>query len=413
MRLNKYQYLENKETYLLIVFFIFSFFIRIPIIFLYGDTSLENEWYLLVNSLAEHGTLSMKNFGDLFVPNLFMPPLYPYYLYFFKIFNFNNEIYIQAVLLSQAMLSSISVIIFYLINKIFFSKKISLLSAVIFSLFPLHIYACGQISSAILQSFLTIVFLYFFFKIVKKSNFKNICFLSIASGLLILLRGEFFAFFILSILYLKVFLKVNTKNILGIILITTIVISPYLVRNIIQLNTFTITKSVGWNLWKGNNPKAGVEGNSDYDTNLYLKEQVSNVNRDIYYDINVDNIFLKEALKNIKSEPGHYLNLYFKKILSYMLIDLKSSYPNYYHPLHYLPNLLFGLLSIIGVTLSNKNSYKMNFLIFLLIFNLAIVSVFFILPRYKLAILPLQIIFTNIFVVRIKNIFFKQNERIN
>ena len=84
MRLNKYQYLENKETYLLIVFFIFSFFIRIPIIFLYGDTSLENEWYLLVNSLAEHGTLSMKNFGDLFVPNLFMPPLYPYYLYFFK-----------------------------------------------------------------------------------------------------------------------------------------------------------------------------------------------------------------------------------------------------------------------------------------------------------------------------------------
>ena len=70
MRLNKYQYLENKETYLLIVFFIFSFFIRIPIIFLYGDTSLENEWYLLVNRLAEHETLSMKNFGDLFVPNL-------------------------------------------------------------------------------------------------------------------------------------------------------------------------------------------------------------------------------------------------------------------------------------------------------------------------------------------------------
>ena len=48
-------------------------------------------------------------------------------------------------------------------------------------------------------------------------------------------------------------------------MITIIVISPYLVRNIIQLNTFTITKSVGWNLWKGNNPKAGVEGNSDYE----------------------------------------------------------------------------------------------------------------------------------------------------
>ena len=83
----------------------------------------------------------------------------------------------------------------------------------IFSLFPLHIYACSQISSAILQSFLIVLFFYLFFKITKKDNFFNICFFSLTSGLLILLRGEFIAFFLLSILYILLFLKMNLKNI--------------------------------------------------------------------------------------------------------------------------------------------------------------------------------------------------------
>ena len=164
MYLENYQHLKNKETYLLITFFLFSFFIRIPIIFIFGDPDLEHEWYNLVNNLHNHGKLSLVNFGDFFVPNLFMPPLYAYYLFFFKIFNLSNEIYIYLVLFSQVALSSFSVVVFYLINKLFFSNKISIFGTLIFSIFPLHIYACSQISSAILQSFLTVMFIYFFSK---------------------------------------------------------------------------------------------------------------------------------------------------------------------------------------------------------------------------------------------------------
>ena len=173
MYLNNYQYLKNKETYLLIFLFLFSFLIRIPIIFIFGDTNLENEWRLLVGYLADYGKLysilpSLIGVGDFLVPNVFMPPLYAFYLYFFKIFNFSNEIYILAILFSQSILSSFSVVIFYIINKLFFSNKMSLFGTLIFSLFPLHIYACGQISSATLQSFLTVVFFYFFFQNFEK-----------------------------------------------------------------------------------------------------------------------------------------------------------------------------------------------------------------------------------------------------
>ena len=413
MYLNNYQHLKNKETYLLLFLFLFSLLIRIPGIFIFGDTRLDNEWGIIVNNLTNYGKFSLVNFGDFFVPSLFMPPLYAFYLYFFKIFHFNNEIYIQVVLFSQIILSSFSVVIFYNINKLFFSNKICILGTLIFSLFPLHIYACAQISSIILQSFLMITFFYFFLKTMKKNNFYNICFLSLASGLLILLRGEFIALFLLSILYLALFIKINLKSILIIILLTFVVISPYLMRNIIVLDTITITKSIGFNLWKGNNPQTDVEGkNYIYDSifdlnNLNLREQINKVQEDKYYEINLDKIFLSEGIKNINNDPIKYFGLYLKKILSFLFIDLNSSNPYYYHPLHYLPVLFISITSIIGIILSKKNSYQINFLILFFIVNIAIVSVFFILPRYKLAIIPLQIIFSNIFFEYIKKNFFK------
>jgi len=413
MYLNNYQHLKNKETYLLFFLFLFSFLIRIPVIFIFGDTRLDNEWGIIVNNLTDYGKFSLVNFGDFFVPSLFMPPLYAFYLYFFKIFHFNNEIYIQVVLFSQIILSSFSVVIFYNINKLFFSNKICILGTLIFSLFPLHIYACAQISSIILQSFLMITFFYFFLKTMKKNNFYNICFLSLASGLLILLRGEFIALFLLSILYLALFIKINLKSILIIILLTFVVISPYLMRNIIVLDTITITKSIGFNLWKGNNQQTDVEGKnyiygSIFDQeDLDLREQINKVLEDKYYEINLDKVFLSEGIKNINNDPIKYFGLYLKKILSFLFIDLNSSNPYYYHPLHYLPVLFISITSIIGIILSKKNSYQINFLILFFIVNIAIVSVFFILPRYKLAIIPLQIIFSNIFFEYIKKNFFK------
>jgi len=110
------------------------------------------------------------------MPNVFMPPLYALYLYFFKVFNLSNELYILVVLFSQIILSSFSVVIFYIINRLFFSNKISIFGTLIFSLFPLHIYACAQISSIILKSFLTITFFYFFLKTMKKNNFYDCSF---------------------------------------------------------------------------------------------------------------------------------------------------------------------------------------------------------------------------------------------
>ena len=130
--------------------------------------------------------------------------------------------------------------------------------------------------------------------------------------------------------------------------------------------------------------------------------------RDINYRLNFNKFFLGQAIHNVSKEPVSYLIFFFKKVLSFILIDINSSNPNYYNPLHYLPVLILGITSLFGIVLSNKKSRDLNYLIMILFAFVFIFSTVSILPRYKLIILPLQIIFTNIFIERVKKIYDKK-----
>ena len=408
MYLNNYQYLKITETSPLILLIILSIFIRIPVILIFGDSALENEWKILVNNLITNGTLSLINFDDFLLPNLFMPPLYSYYLYILSFFNFNEQNYILLILLSQVLLASVSVAVFYKINTLFFSKKISFYSSLVFSFFPLYLYSCSQISSISLQVFFIILFFYFYFQFVNKSNILSIIFLSIISGSLILLRGEFILILVLSLSYSYFFFRIPIKKILLIVLIVFITISPYLIRNILIFETFTITKSLGYNLWKGNNSNSKVEGSEVLDTDL--KRKIYSIEKDKYYRINFDEILLSEAIKNITGDSKKYAILFFKKLISFIFIDINSTQANYYNPWHYIPVLLVGITSLFGFFISNKKSHHLNYLIMIFFLNIILFSCFFILPRYKLIILPIQIIFTNVLITSVKKKFSNSNE---
>ena len=171
MFFENYRHIKNKEIYTLTLLILFSVFIRVPAIFLYGDTGLENEWLILVRNLINHGTLAFsyhdENLAKFLFPNLYMPPLYAYYLYFFSIFNLDGENYILTILFSHILLAAASVGIFYKISKVFFSEKVSFYSSIFYSLFPLHIYACTQLSSISLQTFLTMLCVCFEIFIIK------------------------------------------------------------------------------------------------------------------------------------------------------------------------------------------------------------------------------------------------------
>ena len=394
-----YNYLKfrnNKGSLLIILLFFSSLFARIPVILILGDVTLENEWGILLYNLINHNTLSLQKFDEFLLPNLWVPPLYAYYLYLLSFLNFENQNFVLLVLFSQAILASISVVIFYKLNKFFFSQKICAYSSLLFSFFPLYLYSNAQISSISLTIFLAIFFYYFFFKIKKDKKYIDVLIYAFIGGLLILVRREFIAIIILSSFYLFLFCKVSFKKFLLIFLITLLTISPYLMRNYIIFEKIIIHSGFGFNLWKGNNPHSKVEGS---DKNVILQNYlIEEIPKDKFYRINEDKIYIKESIKNIKEDPKKYFFLYMKKALSYFFIDIESTKPIYYNPFHYIPNLLLAITSLIGILLSDKKSSSFNYLILILSFYLFAFPIFAILPRYKIYIIPFQIIFTNIFI---------------
>ena len=189
-----------------------------------------------------------------------------------------------------------------------------------------------------------------------------------------------------------------------IVIVTFLVISPYLIRNYVHFNQIFLVKSLGYNLWKGNNELSLVEGYENLDRIEFanLQYQIINIEKNKYYEINRDNIFLEEAVNNLEKNSSRYLKLFLKKFFSYYFIDMNSSYPNYYNFFHIFPIILLSVLSFPGLYVLFKiNKFEHKCFGLYLFSNLIIFSIFFILPRYKLTILPIQLILAAYFLIYI------------
>tara|TARA_B100001123_G_scaffold451293_1_gene630045 strand:- start:2576 stop:3838 length:1263 start_codon:yes stop_codon:yes gene_type:complete len=402
---------KNKKINFLLLLIFSSFLLRLIAIYFfrgsYVDTTLlssdVNEWNILLQNLIKYKSYSFYTFDGQLIPSVYMPPVYPFFLYIIKILTFSEGVsFVYITIFIQTILSTYSVYLFYQLNEYFFSKKVSLTNSFIFSFFPINIYACGQISSITLQIFISLLFLKFFLVILKDKKNLSLVLFSIISAVLILTRGEFILVFIIIIFY-GIFKKdIKIVNFAKIILIISLIISPYLVRNYMHFNQLLIVKSFGYNLWKGNNQFSSVQGYENY-KNLNLQELESALNdleKNKNYEINRDKVFFNEAKNNIVNDPLKFLQLFLKKILSFYFIDINSTYPNYYNLINIIPTIAISLLSFFGLfTFLKQEKNINNYLSIYLFSNLILFSIFFILPRYKLIIFPIQLIMAMHFIV--------------
>ena len=154
-------------------------------------------------------------------------------------------------------------------------------------------------------------------KILKKSNLLKLFNFSLVSAALIYLRGEFFIIYFLTLLY--IFFKTGRiKTVILSFIIALLFTSPYLIRNYNTFEVVTITKSSGYNLWRGNHFNAKVEGNQFHDNEI--KRKVENIKPSEKYDLELDKMYMQEAIKNIKANPIYFFKLYLKKVFSLFLL---------------------------------------------------------------------------------------------
>ena len=125
-----------------------------------------------------------------------------------------------------------------------------------------------------------------------------------------------------------------------------------MVRNYVNFEKITITKSFGYNLWKGNNIDSSVEGSESslaFETGE-IKDKIKDLEKNNLYDFNYDKIFLDYAIDTIKDDPKLFAERYIKKFFSLTFFNLESNYPGYYHPVNIIPIILLSIFFILSVS---------------------------------------------------------------
>ena len=399
-----------------------SLLAKIIVVFFFHEKVLTDEWQVLFENFEKNLTFSYYNFGGLYVPTSYMPPLYLVFIIFCKFLSFNFINFIFVIYFFQILISTFSVFIFFnFCNKFISNKSICLIGVLIFSFFPLLVYSNALVSSATIQTFLYLIFFNLFLDLIDGKK-KNTLIVSLVSSLCLLVRGEFFLIFFFSLFYLII---VNKKNIIKsfvIFLLTLVIISPYLIRNYLNTEKIHIVNVTGYALWKGNNHLSKVEGywHSLHPNNRLkwpqdknfknLFSKLDKIQKNEKYEIERDNVFLSEGIKNIFHEKKKYFFLYLKKILSFYFIDINSSYKNYYNVFNIFSIIIVSFLSVPGFLIfynEKKNDYKFYYITFILIVLLMVISFFYILPRYKISILFIQILYFLFFLKKSIKSFLK------
>jgi len=152
-----------------------------------------------------------------------------------------------------------------------------------------------------------------------------------------------------------------------------------------------LTKSFGYNLLKGNNPSLKVEGDP-----IFIEEKFNRQNLKILsdkrYEINLDDYYKGKAINYLLDSPIKYIKFYFHKVLSFIFFDVNSSYPNYFNFFHMIPKLIISLISFIGAIVALRRRGFLQYLSIFYFLNIFFFSIFFILPRYSLILLPIKLL---------------------
>ena len=279
MKKNINQILDNENNikiYFLPWLIVLSFLLRLIAVYFYRDTDLYssnvNEWNILLENLIKYKSLTFYSFNGELIPSVIVPPMYAFFLYLVKVVtSFDEPGLLYLVTFIQTLMSTYSIYLFYQINQNFFSNKLSLINSVIFSIIPVNVIICGQISSITLQIVFSLLFLKFLFLVIGKSTNKNIFIFSMVSGLLILTRGEFLLVFSFILFFIFIKKKIKLINLTKILIVVVLVISPYVTRNYMHFDEIFIVKSLGYNLWKGNNQLSSVGGYENLERTEFIE----------------------------------------------------------------------------------------------------------------------------------------------
>lgn len=360
----------------------------------------DEHYYKIALEAAENGIINWSSHDR--------PPLISFII--LPIIKTTNG-YFALILIKLLMItiSAITVIILYFLSlEVTKNYKISLLVSLIFCFYPYSIFISTRLYTENLAALLICLISLFLTKFFRDHKSKFLIIASFMMGLLSLTRSSYFYLpFFVSILIF--FINTNfIKKILFIMkvfLIFFITLSPWIIKNYIQLNEFVPTTTrLGYGLWLTNNDfssslikKGGYERTQKFKKEILLSKKLDPIKRSNY---------LKEkALEEIKNNKLEFL-----KACVFRFINFFNPKPNPYKNflLKDLAMIIYfsPLLMIFFVSLF-KQDYKFNKIVLLTMIFYALIThlPFYGFPRFRFPVDSL------IFLISISFLFDKINDK--
>lgn len=405
----------NRRKSILLSSLIIATAIRFIIVFTHGDATLVNEWDPIVrNLLAGRGFVyySIDAFGGIVaefqispvnvIPSAYMPPLYALFLTSITYFTGIGFWGIKIILIIQTAISAVTLLIIYETTKLKFDSGAGLIAVLILAFYPLMAYMPSQISAVNLYLFLNYMLIYLLVKWELYQNIEYIVISGILSGLLVLSRPEFILYLFVISKWIYGKQKNRNRNMIIYLLIIGGCIAPWLTRNyLIYERIMPTTTSAGINLWEGFNKNAtGIlssYANPVVKMNPQMKKAIHELKPSKYYEVELDRIYRENAIKDLREYPYRAFWLTVKKFVYFWgyYWGIECSYPGVKSVLYWLPWFLQMPFFLYGIFLVKNRFKDLSLFYNYLLIATIVVMLFFVVPRYRLFILPIVIMFSS------------------
>lgn len=390
---------HNNRKHLLLLFVV-TFLVRGLFWFVAVDHSNEHYWEYgeISHNLYEgkgysywskdNGTLTMKYSASATpLPSAYMLPGYTYYLYPFWAVN-SPALRSFLILGIGGWLCSLLVVwLLYELCDKWLGNREAFVAAWLYALIPEFIVAANTYSATIIIHASVLALCLFLSR--KKYSTLSVILILICSSVYTSMRPEAVIFIGMLIVY--TFLKKQYRFAATAFIGILCVLIPWTIRNYQVFEEFIpLTTSSGQNFYRGHNP---------YSLGVWVDEEMQrSINALPFtpkFEIEMSNIFKKEAWKAIKENPIRELWLTIVKAIQLWSINLSDQ--RSVHPMYYIPWFTMIICSGFGFYLLRLQRITVPFPIVLYLCSCTLTAmVFFTLPRYqtmmKIVLLPITAI---------------------
>jgi len=234
---------KNRHNLILILIIIASLIVKIVLIVKYkNNLTLSSDDLNYVKSavvLVKRGIYIFHNLNE---PTVFVTPVYPFFLALvFKLFG-TGFAGLQAARIIQAVISSVTILLVYLIAGKLFNKNVALLAAFLVAFYVPNIVTVGYMLTETLFTMLLCLLLYFSLLFAKKPKKTGFVFLGVLWAVATLCRPTIalYPIFLFVYLFWSERIKIVEMIKLGTVMFLAFVavVSPWWIRNYREYGEF-------------------------------------------------------------------------------------------------------------------------------------------------------------------------------